>query len=175
MLAASEALTAFDWWSGIILPSVSGGASILLAGAALVVSIRALRQSNKVMQQTARRERAIEVERLKHLVDVTAQAFRGDEPPWTAFGEVSAAHGEFDRADRQGAKSVTKQLQTWLLHKIDPEMSPGMDKVVTNWVTVDIWGRILDGITRYLEDDSEQWRLELLSPADVMERRASRQ
>jgi len=169
MPTTSEALTAFDWWSGVILPSVSGAASIVLAAAALVVSVRALRQSNKVVQQTARRERSIEAERLNYLVSVTAQGLT-DDSPWLAFAEVSAAHSDFSRADRQGAKSVTAQLQVWLSHKIDP----GMDKTLKNWVMVDIWSRTLDGVTRYLEDDTEQWRLELLSAEDVMERRIRR-
>jgi hypothetical protein len=170
MLAASEAVTAFDWWSGIVLPSISAVASILLAAAALVVSVRALRQSNKVMQQTSRRERAVEADRLNRLAAVTAEALT-DDATWPALAEVSSAHGEFDRNDRQGAKSVTAQLQAWLLHNNDP----GMDKILKNWVVVDIWSRTLDGISRYLEDDSERWRLELLSTADVMERRPRHQ
>lgn len=170
MPTAPEALTAFDWWSGIVLPSVSGAASVLLAVAALVVSVRALRQSNKVMQQTARRERAVEAERLNRLVAVTVKGL-GEESPWPAFAEVSSAHGEFDRADRQGAKSVTAQLQAYLLQKI----GPGIDDTAKNWVMVDIWARTLNGISRYLEDDTEEWRLELLSVADARERHADRQ
>jgi len=170
MPSAREALTAFDWWSGIVLPSVTGVATVVLATAALIVSVRAFRQSNRAVQQTARRERAIEAGRLQHLLAITAKALN-EESPWSALMEVSDALSEFDRADRQGAKSVAEQLRTWLLHQIEPE---GMDKMLKNWVMVDIWTRTLDGIGRYLKDDTEQWRLERLSAQDARERHAGR-
>lgn len=153
---------AFDWWSGIWLPLIVGAGSLVLAGAALVISLFAWSDSRKAEKNSRRTDRAERVRELYIAAMDTATAII-DGNSAEAYGKARDLQSTFALSKIEGPRSIAAQLLYWCMYaeEADPDKA-------RRWnIASDISTHVLSGITRYVEDDSGRWKLEMRTIKDL--------
>jgi hypothetical protein len=164
LLATSQvAPTSFEWWSGIVLPTVFGIGSLALSGAALLIARIALRDSRRAEQRAGRQVRVAESEVLNRLVAGTAQAITNNAP-MSAMVDVIQAQNQFALSNRHGPRSIAAQLLYWLSYVEEHEP----DRHDRLRIVIDILSYPQTGIQTYIEDSSETWTLPVRSIDDAL-------
>lgn len=155
----------FEWWSGVWIPVLSAGVSLLVAVVSLVVAGVALRVARATMHDARRVHRMERAAQLTALSGHTANdIWRGNfDEAWNRARDISA---ELSLADDKQPATIATQIMYWAMYAM--QHRPAVP--LREGIATEILFEVEAAISAYAADDSGNWKLTRRTIDDLPDR-----
>lgn len=146
--------SAFEWWSGVWIPVVSGGVTLIVAAASLVIALVALRVARETMHDGRRIHRMKRAAQLSALSTATANdIWSGNfDDAWARARDVGA---ELSLAKDHQPASIATQVIYWAMYAMQHRPAQKLREDIA----AEILFEVDSAIAAYAADDRGVWKL----------------